>query len=70
MQKHGMAESVPLEKFSPALDLILTRPPDPAHSEYGGQAKLMHDLLLETILTPAGTRLYATTLSPFPFPPN
>jgi hypothetical protein len=26
MQQHGMAESVPLAKISPALDLILTRP--------------------------------------------
>src|SRR4029077_11190364 len=62
MRDNGMAESAPLTRISPALDLILTRPPDPAHSEYAGQAKLMHALLLETILTTAGARSYATTL--------
>lgn len=42
----------PLQQISPALDLILSRPADPAHSEYGGITRMMHEMLLEGILTP------------------
>jgi hypothetical protein len=70
MRDSGMADSVPLIKISPALDLILTRPVDPAHSEYGGQSKQLHELLVETILSAAGSRSYAITLRRFPFPPS
>ena len=34
----------PLVAISPALDLILSRPPDAAHSEYKGMSNLMHFL--------------------------
>ena len=38
--KWGMSiERSPLEAISPALDLTLSRPSDPAHSEYNGMTK-------------------------------
>ena len=59
-----------LVKISPALDIILSRPSDPAHSEYNGLTRIMHNLLLDTILTPAAAKSYAATLCSFPFPPG
>ena len=56
-----------LVKISPALDLILSRPGDPAHSEYTG---IMYNMLLDTILTPAAAKSYAAILRSFPFPPG
>jgi hypothetical protein len=44
-----------LAEIAPALD-ILTR--------------IMHNLLLDTLLTPQATRAYAALLRRFPFPPN
>ena len=58
----------PLVAISPALDLILTRPGDPAHSEYSGIGKLMHEMLLQGILTVSGAKSYARCLRQFPFP--
>ena len=40
-----------LFRLTPALDIILTRPSDPAHSEYAGLCMQLHHLLSETILT-------------------
>jgi hypothetical protein len=59
-----------LAKISPALDLILSRPGDPAHSEYNGLTRIMHNILLDTILTPAAAKSYAAVLRSFPFPPS
>ncbi len=56
--------------ISPALNLIQTRPSDPAHSEYGGVTKLLHTLLMSAILTPQAQRLYGEELQRFPFPPG
>lgn len=41
-----------------ALYTILTRPSDPAHSEYNGVCKLPHSLLLKAILTPSAGQGY------------
>ena len=60
----------PLTSISPASDLILSRPPDPAHSEYSGISSLMHFLLRDAILTPAAGFEYAATLRSWPFPPG
>ena len=69
--KWGMSLEPPcLSSISPALDLILSRPGDPAHSEYNGVSKLMHTLILETILTKRAAELYAVQLRKFPFPPG
>ena len=56
--------------ISPALDILLSRPGDPAHSEDQGLSRLMHNLLLETVLTTAAGREYAAKLRGFPFPPS
>jgi hypothetical protein len=40
----------PLVRISPALDLILTRPAEPAHSEYGGISKLSHEMLIQAVV--------------------
>ena len=68
---HGLdREEPPLPTISPALDIIVTRPSDPAHSEYGGIAKSMHILLMEAILTGPGAKSYAEQLRSFPYPPG
>ncbi|KAH0021137.1 hypothetical protein KCU78_g6244, partial [Aureobasidium melanogenum] len=59
-----------LHKLCPALDLIVTRPADPAHSEYNGISKLLHHLLIETILTKNAAKEYSNVLRSFPFPPG
>src|SRR4029077_19371755 len=59
-----------LAEITPALDIILSRPGDPAHSEYQGLTRMMHNLLLDTLLTPQAAREYAAVLRRFPFPPN
>ena len=56
-----------LVKISPALDIILSRPGDPAYSEYNGLTRIMHNLLHDTILTSAAAKSYAATLRSFPF---
>jgi hypothetical protein len=67
-RESGLATTAPLVKISPALNIILTRPVDPAHSEYSGQSKLMHEFLLDSVVTGPAARLYGETLRHFPFP--
>jgi hypothetical protein len=67
----GLSEEQPaLVDISPALDLILSRPPDPAHSEYQGMTALLHGLLLDGILTSAAQKSYGRVLRLWPFPPG
>lgn len=55
-QNNGMGmDNPPLVTLSPALNLILSRPSDPAHLEYAGISKQLHLLLVNTILTKAET---------------
>lgn len=56
--------------ISPALDIILSQPPDTAHSEYNGLTCLMHFLLRDIILTGPARIKYATVLRGWPFPPG
>ena len=53
--KHGLTHDPvgppALAEITPALDLIMTRPGDAAHSELRGMAKMMHSLLTEAIIT-------------------
>lgn len=63
------AETPPLTTISPALDIVHSRPSDPAHSEYGGVTKQLHLLLMNAILTPLAQRSYAEELRRFPFSP-
>ena len=66
----GLSTTEPaLFKMTPALNIILTRPANPAHSEYGGMCKHMHTLLMETILITAGAHNYATVLRRWLFAP-
>jgi hypothetical protein len=62
--------SPPLATLSPALDLVISRPLDPAHSEYNGLGNLMHFLLRDGILTIAAKAEYAMALRAWPFPPG
>jgi hypothetical protein len=67
----GMVNSnPPLVSLSPALDLVLSRPLDPAHSEYNGLGNLMHFLLRDGILTKAAQMEYGMELRAWPFPPG
>ena len=63
-------EEPALFRLISALDIILTRPSDPAHSEYAGLCKQLYHLLLETILTVAGATAYVTALRSWPFAPG
>lgn len=54
--------SPPLVIISPSLHIILSRPSDPAHSEYGGITKQLHLLLMNAILTIPSQREYADQL--------
>lgn len=70
-RKWGLRVEAPaLFRMTPALDIIQTRPSDPAHSEFAGMSKQVHTLLLEHILTTAGSTEYASTLRIWPFPPG
>ncbi|KAI9749068.1 MAG: hypothetical protein M4579_007019 [Chaenotheca gracillima] len=70
-QKLGMTSNPPpLASISPALDLIQSRPSDPAHSEYLGLSEPAHELLLTAILTEKGRIAYNEVLRSFPFPPG
>lgn len=65
----GLAVGQPsLVTISPALDIIRSRPSDPAHSEYGGITKLLHILLMNAILTPVAQKEYTAVLRSFPYP--
>lgn len=63
-------ENPSLATISPALDIILSRPSDPAHSEYGGITKLAHLLLMNAILTPTAQMQYRALLRGFSYPPG
>ncbi|KAI9747998.1 MAG: hypothetical protein M4579_007339 [Chaenotheca gracillima] len=60
----------PLVNIAPALDIIRSRPSDPAHSEYLGIAEPAHALLIHDILTNRGQVAYNEVLRHFPFPPG
>ena len=67
----GLAEERPaLVDLSPALDLVLSRPPDPAHSEFKGLTELMHALLLNEVLRAPEAKAYTLKLRTWPFPPG
>lgn len=60
----------PLLTISPALDIIHSRPSNPAHSEYGGITKQLHELLMNEILTTKSQQEYANRLRNFCYPSN
>jgi hypothetical protein len=66
----GLAEGLEpaLAAIAPALDLIATRPSDPPHSEFGGISRMMHEMLIEAILTLKAGSEYSAQLRKFPFP--
>lgn len=51
-----------LQQVTPALDLIKTCPPDPAHLEFKGLTNLMHEMLLDVSLKPLSKTLYTRIL--------
>jgi hypothetical protein len=68
---NGLDEEMPIiSMLSPALDLIRSTPPDPAHSELQGVAAQTHRLLVTGILTEKAKSLYSTMLQRFSFPPS
>jgi hypothetical protein len=58
----------PLEALTPALDLILSRTYDIPHSEWKGLGRNLHQLLIDSILTPSGISGYVSAFQHFPFP--
>jgi hypothetical protein len=71
-KENGMnLAGVPLATISPALDWILTRPTDPAHSEYQGISKRMHEVMMADVFTPRAALAYGRFIRwVFPFPPG
>lgn len=59
--------NIHLRIISSALDIILTRSSDSAHSEYDDIIKLLHILLVSTILTDAISKTYEDQLRSFSF---
>ncbi|OJD26172.1 hypothetical protein ACJ73_02446 [Blastomyces percursus] len=69
LSKWGMMSGPsPLLSIAPSIDVIQSFPADPCHSEYAGMSKIMHLLLLESILSPRGRDEYLHALQTFPFP--
>lgn len=67
-REHGLdTKTPPLVSISPALDIIISRSSDPAHSEYGGIIKQLHLLLMSTVLTPEAQKSYSEELQTFRF---
>lgn len=65
---HGLSTNPNgLLDISPALQ---SRPGDPSNSEFKGLAELVHQLLIDTILTKKASYDYANWLRTFPFPPE
>lgn len=60
----------PLVSICPALDIVLSRPPDAAHSEFKGMSNLMHFLLRDGILNKEARVEYNSVLRNWPFPPG
>lgn len=59
-----------LETIAPALDIILTRPYDPCHSEFAGLLNLAHFLFRDGILNSDAVQEYTLQLRAFQFPPG
>jgi hypothetical protein len=55
----------PLEKLTPALDLVLAQTYDIPHSEWKGLGKIMHQLLNKSILTGSGLTRYVAAFQRF-----
>lgn len=66
----GLHVDAPIPRLAPVLDIVLSRPSDPAHSELGGLTKLARQLFMEAILETNARNSYNKTLRTFPFPPG
>ena len=64
------AQQTPLVRIAPTLDLIRSRPHDPAHSEFSNLGKEAQRCLLDAILVEDAIPIYQAHLSHFPFPPG
>lgn len=70
-KEFGMADGWPaLLTVLPGLDIVRTRPADPAHSEFGGITKMLHLLIVSEVFTPKGMTEYAKVLRKFPMFPG
>lgn len=61
-------KALALYDLSPTLDIILSRPPDPAYSEYNSLSQLLYNLLLKAELSSNTQIEYAKLLRNFPSP--
>ena len=59
-----------LQLITPALDLILSQLPNPAHSEYFGLVRRLYPLLYSKILTKPASAEFTQVFQNFPFPPG
>lgn len=70
-RKHGLAaEPSALQTMTPALDLIVSCPADPAHSEFAGIVRRIMPVLCKDILTKQALENFTAQFRAFPFPPG
>ena len=62
------AEASTLQSITPALDIIMSRPMDPAHSEYYGLVRRLYVVLCDAILTKKALSQLTRALQKFQFP--
>lgn len=69
LSEHGLKpECSVLQTMLPALDIVMSFPPDPAHSEYFGLIRNLYPLLLTKILTAKAVKEFAVVFNDFSFP--
>lgn len=70
-KKYGLLRDVSgVTEITPALDVIQSRPADPAHSDFAGVGKRCQELLFSLILTGSAQIEYVKCLNTFPFAPG
>jgi hypothetical protein len=71
LASHGLSTEQPaLQSITPALDLTLSRPPDPAHSEYYGIIRKLYPMLYKKILFKRAASDFTMVFQRFPLPPG
>lgn len=66
---HGLAyDTSALSELNPALDTVLSYPPDPAHSDYYGMIRRLYTIIGKHILTPRVFIESNTNFQRFSFP--
>lgn len=63
-------EKPPIGRLAPASDIILSRAYDAPHSEWRGLGRIIHSLLMTTILSKHGAKAYLKSFQNIRYPPG